>query len=414
MSGGGGTQYYFPRLSETGQRWVRFGLVVLAAAGVLWLAYVLRGVLTPLAVALAIAYILNPALGWFEKRNVRRLTSVSVLMVIVFGIAGLLLLAATVQVVEFSQRLPVYVTQTREWLVTTFPNLVREAGEAQDASSQPAATRPGMSAGLAEFAQTRGLSVAQAVAPAVMQTLSTTTYYLTILALIPIYTFFFMLHFNQIMETLRRHIPAEYRETILRVLATADRHIADFFRGRLLVAVLVGVISAVGWYIIGVPYSLIFGLISIPLGLVPFLGILVLPPVLLAAYVGAADGNWLWPVVAAFAVYMIVQALESFVIAPYIYSQSSGLHPVTTVVALMVGGEMAGTLGMLLSIPLASTLKSLGMEYLMPEIRRLAGIPPEPSELPPAPYNLGPAADEPEPPTAGPDESSKASRETPK
>ena len=59
-------------------------------------------------------------------------------------------------------------------------------------------------------------------------------------------------------------------------------------------------------------------------------------------------------------------------------AQSSGLHPVTTVIVLLIGGQIAGMLGMLLSIPIASTLKTLGGEFVMPEIRRLAGIEEEP------------------------------------
>ncbi len=55
-------------------------------------------------------------------------------------------------------------------------------------------------------------------------------------------------------------------------------------------------------------------------------------------------------------------------------AQSSGLHPVTAVIVLLIGGQIAGVLGMLLAVPIASTLKTLGAEFVMPEVRRLAGI----------------------------------------
>ncbi|RMF74919.1 MAG: AI-2E family transporter, partial [Planctomycetota bacterium] len=81
---------------------------------------------------------------------------------------------------------------------------------------------------------------------------------------------------------------------------------------------------------------------------------------------------------------LVVQAIESFLLTPLIESRSSGLHPVTTVVALLIGGKLAGLLGMLLAIPIASTLKSLGAEWVLPEVRRLAkraaaGEPPPPA-----------------------------------
>jgi predicted PurR-regulated permease PerM len=70
-----------------------------------------------------------------------------------------------------------------------------------------------------------------------------------------------------------------------------------------------------------------------------------------------------------------VQTLDSFVLSPYILGRSSGLHPVTTLAVLLIGGQVAGLLGMLLAIPVASTLKTLAAEFVLPEIRRLAGRP---------------------------------------
>jgi predicted PurR-regulated permease PerM len=68
--------------------------------------------------------------------------------------------------------------------------------------------------------------------------------------------------------------------------------------------------------------------------------------------------------------------------------QTSGLHPVTTIIVLFIGGELAGVLGLLLAIPVASTLKSLAVELVMPELRRLAAEPPRgtvPAPPPPPP-----------------------------
>ena len=121
------------------------------------------------------------------------------------------------------------------------------------------------------------------------------------------------------------------------------------------------------------------------LNLVPALSFLALPPALLCAFVDAlhTSGGWVWPVTYTAAVYIGAQAVESFILAPYVLGQTSGLHPVTTVVVLFMGAELAGILGLLLAIPVASTLKSLAVEVLLPEFRRLAAEPP--SETPPGP-----------------------------
>lgn len=351
---------YLPRLSERARRWLRFGALLAAAAILIWLARLLSGVLTPIAAALAIAYVLNPAITWLERYSIRRAVSVSIGLAFMLAVAGVLLLAGTLQIIELTQQAPRYARDLYAWWQTSFPQLRLEVGEALFSQA-------------AEAARARALSMAEALVAGLPAALSRLAHWLTVVVLFPVYCFVFLLYFNDIVRLVREHLPAAYRPTIVRVVSTVDRCMADFFRGRLLIAVLVGVLSGLGWLAVGIPYSLAFGALSIPLQLVPFLGILVLPPVLLVAYLDAPAGAWLWPVLLAFSVYMAVQVLESFVLAPYVYAHSSGLHPLTTIVALLVGAELAGVLGMLLSIPLASTLKSLALEYVMPEVRRLAG-----------------------------------------
>jgi predicted PurR-regulated permease PerM len=101
---------------------------------------------------------------------------------------------------------------------------------------------------------------------------------------------------------------------------------------------------------------------------------LALPPALLLTYFNAAGAgeNWVVAVTLVLIVYLAVQAVESFILTPTIQAKAAGLHPITTVIVLLIGGELAGLLGMLLAIPIASTLKSLATEYLLPELRRLA------------------------------------------
>jgi predicted PurR-regulated permease PerM len=194
----------------------------------------------------------------------------------------------------------------------------------------------------------------------------------SLLVLIPMFTFYFLWRFNAGVHIVHDHLPAAYREGIVHVLTTINGAVANFFRGRLLVSLGVGLASALGWSLVGVPYSLPLGLLAGALNLVPFMSLLALPPVLLFTWVSASD-HWLGPVMLAMGVYLAVQALESFLLSPLIEGQSSGLHPLVIVVALLIGAEVAGLLGMLLAIPLASTLKTLAAEFVLPEIRRLAG-----------------------------------------
>lgn len=387
---------YLPPLTERGVRWVRFGALMVALIVLGWLTIRLTSVLTPLAIGLALAYILNPLVTWMEAHGVRRGLSTFSVFVVAGGVLAIiisfLLTATVVQAVELARELPRYAEQLYSWVNAT---VARISGQLE-LTTQPA-TRPALDRAVLTLLREHGAASAGAILGTVNSLASNVVYWVSAAVLIPLYTFFFLWNFNTLLRTIRAHLPSAYRDTIVRIAHTADRAMADFFRGRVIVCLLVGLMTAVGWWIVGVKYSLFLGSLAGALSLVPFIRILALPPALIFAYLeaDAAGVSWVWPVVLAAAVFFAVDFLESFFVTPYITARSSGLHPLTTVVALLVGAEFAGLLGMLLSIPVASTLKSLAAEYLLPEIRALAADP-APAELPvaaPAPAPLaGPGA----------------------
>jgi len=107
--------------------------------------------------------------------------------------------------------------------------------------------------------------------------------------LLPMYAFFFLLHFNTMVRAIHEHLPDRYRATIERVVTTIDRSIANFFRGRLIICLLVGTLTAIGWTIVRVPYPLPLGAMAGILTLVPFMSVLALPPAMILAYASAVD-----------------------------------------------------------------------------------------------------------------------------
>ncbi len=375
---------YLPALSRRGVRWLRFLAVVVAVALLLLFAYRIQGVLNPILLALAIAYVVNPVVVWLKRaRDVPRLHST----IAIFGVGSLAAATLTIilavplveQTSALAERLAGASGPLLRWVRDRAPDLL--------GTSQP--TR---------LLQDRGAAVVGSAFAALLGILSWVSHWLSLLFLLPMYAFVFIWKFDDIVAAIRDHLPYAVRDTVVSIARTTDRAMADFFRGRLIVCAAVGFLTAVGWWVVGVAYAIPLGLLMGALNLVPFLSIIGLPFVLLIAFLSAHDAgqSWVWPVVGAMIVYMLVQAIESFALAPYLLSQSSGLHPITTVIVLLVGAELAGAFGMLLSIPLASTLKTLAGEFLMPEIRRLAAGPPVgPPAAPPDP-SAGPTPHSPE------------------
>ncbi len=362
---------YLPPLSENAQRWARFLALIAGAVLLVWLCRMLYGVLTLLAVSFALAYILNPVISVIERRGFKRLTALVGLYIVGFILVtfSVLLLgtAAEIQIRNLVDSLPGYIESTQAWITDTYPGLLDAPATTQATSDHEADSL------MAQWLRGQAPSAWSKVSLA-GQVFSSISSLLTALILIPMFAFFFLWQFDAMVAAVRDHLPAAYRPTIVHTVKLIDEKTAEFFRGRAVVCVIVGLLTGIGWLVVGVPYSLPFGAAVAVLNLVPFLPMAVLPPVLLVTYAHSPD-TWAAPVALAMVVFVVVQGLESFVLYPYFSARTSGLHPVTTIVALLIGAEVAGLLGMLLSIPIASTLKALGGEYVLPEIKRLAASP---------------------------------------
>lgn len=377
---------YVPRLSEPARRWLRFAALLVAIGLLCWIAYRLRSVFTPVLIGVVIAYILNPLVTWFEKsQRVPRLATV----IVAFALLATLVLSCglyaggltVAQLGHLRQHSDRYRERIGAWLSASGAPVVLRAPQAdtlpaedEAAASRPAADRDWWRT-VGPLLQEHGADVAGSIAAHVAAALRNVANLVSLLVLVPLFTFFFMWRFNDMVRVIHDHLPAAYRPGIVHAATTIDSAVANFFRGRLLVCLAVGALTGIGWTIVGVPYSVPLGILAGTLNLVPFMSLLALPPALFFAYLGATDAAaaWVWPVVLTMGVYLVVQALESFVLSPAIEGRSSGLHPLVIVIALMIGAEAAGLLGMLLAIPVASTLRTFAEELVLPEVRRLAG-----------------------------------------
>ncbi len=379
---------YLPKLSERGRRWARLLALLAAIALLVWVALLLRRVLTPLVAALALAYILNPLVTALElKYRVRRVVSISCGLAILLVVGTTLLIAATGQVVQLAGNVHEYTERTLNWLDRTIPDLFSTTTDRgpepvatppaslPSESAQPTPREPGSNR-LIELASEHGLLLGRAVIGYIARIASDVFYWLSLVVLLPLYTFFFLLRFNQIVQLIHDHLPSAGRPTVIRIVTTIDGAISSFFRGRLLICLAVGTLTGLGWLCVGVPYNLALGGLAGMLNLIPFMSVLAVPPAMVLTYLQATEtgGSWVLAVSLVVAVYAAVQAIESLVLTPTIQAKASGLHPVTTVIVLLIGGQLAGLLGMLLAIPITSTLKSLVAEYLLPEVRRLADL----------------------------------------
>lgn len=334
-------------LARSARRAVVGGVALAVVFALLW---VLKAALTPLAAAFVIAYLLDPLIDRFEARGVRRSFAIFLLLGIV-GVgmaAGALVLLPKLQaeVSALARNLPGYLDR----LVTVvLPQLESRLG------IQFPHTIDDVIARVKSGEIPLPLDAIRGVLAKAMSTLFGTVASLVGLLVIPILTYYLLVDFDAYVARLGQWIPPRQRSYVIGKVQTVDRLVSGFLRGQLLVATALGVLYAIGFAVIGIDLAIGVGIVAGALAVIPYLGSLI--ALSSASILCILQFGIDWHLGAVIGWYAVVQNFESFVLTPRIVGQSVGLHPAAVIVALLIGGDLFGFLGLLIAVPGAAIVK---------------------------------------------------------
>jgi len=342
----------------------------------------LQPILTPLAIAGIMAYLLNPVVNklvaWGMKRSHALLCVFTIVSLALIGLGFWVIPQIYKQSLTFGKELPEliakgkmalqklqahyelhgdnpYVHQATEWLQAQIPLL-------------PPKIWTFITSGLQGFLGAFG--------------------FLLGLIVVPVYLYFFLSNANSIAQHWGEYLPlraSPLKDEVVDCLNEINSYLIAFFRGQIVVTMIDGVLLALGLLAIRLPFALLFGLAVAVLQLIPYVGVILcwIPAVLIAF---AQFQDWQHPL-AVTAIFFVVTNLDGLLIAPRIVGDSVGLHPMTIIVSVFVWSMLVGgLLGALLAVPLTATLKVLLRRYVW---QKQFGTPgtvtgsPEIPELPP-------------------------------
>jgi predicted PurR-regulated permease PerM len=174
-------------------------------------------------------------------------------------------------------------------------------------------------------------------------------------AVVPVLSVYFLNDFDRITAGIRSFLPRRYRRVVTEYAREIDAALSHFIRGQLTVMAIVAVLYATAYSLLGVRLALVVGFMAGLLSFIPYLGsAFALVSGLLMSLLGGFNPAQLIGVVIAYA---IVQTLEGFVIQPRVMGKSVGLPEMWVLIALFVGGQIFGFLGVLLAVPAAAVAK---------------------------------------------------------
>lgn len=181
-----------------------------------------------------------------------------------------------------------------------------------------------------------------------------------------LYVIFIMLDYERLMLSFRQLVPISHRTQANRIISDIKNTMSRYFRGQFLIAMLVGVLFAIGFLIIKLPMAVIFGLFIGILNLVPYLQLISLPiAAVLCIIATISTGGSFWVIFwECMAVYIIVQCIQDLILTPKIMGKAMGLNPAIILLSLSVWGALLGFMGMIIALPLTTLLLSYYNLYI--------------------------------------------------
>lgn len=335
-------------------------LLTIGSLTFLWLLYVAGSILAPFVLAFVFAYVANPLVERLEKRGLGRGWGAALfllMVVLTVAIAAVLLVPlVTHQGQQFMVDLPKMIDESLVWYRAQVGALAdSRLPLIRDIAFERAMEVDSEDIGVWVAEQAKALRPSWRTAVGLGQGLRTAATILAYLVLTPVLTFYLLRDFPGMKRSVTSVLPADRRADLLTFARRYDRLLGEYLRGQLVVALLVGIATGVGYWLVGFPNAVLLGVITGVFNLVPYLGLVAsLVPALFMAFV--TPPLWL-SLVKLGSVFFIVQALEGYVLSPRIIGERVGLHPVWVMLAILAGGSFFGVIGLLLAIPIAVLFK---------------------------------------------------------
>jgi len=322
---------------------VFWSVAALLVFGFVWL---FKSVLTPFILGLAIAYLLNPVVGFFTKMKMPRMAAVLIILLsfFIFVMAAIVFAAPPLarEASALAESIPGYVDKLLE-LANPYLVMAQERfggnytdniqGFLKDNVGKIVSVTGGVAGGLA--------SGGQAVVG-----------FFTTLILTPLVAFFMMQEWPRITKWMDDLIPRRHEKTIKSLLGDMNHKVSGFVRGQITVAFFLGVIYAIALTIAGLNYGFLIGIGAGVLSIIPLVGSTVgLLVSVVVAWFQMGEISYVFIIAAIF---FVGQIVEGNILTPKLVGDSVGLHPLWVLFALMAGGSLLGITGMLLAVPLAA------------------------------------------------------------
>ena len=310
------------------------------------------GVISPFFIGLVIAWLLDPAVPYLQKKNVKR----SIGTIVVFFVFILILYLL------FRIMLPLLYTQLNEFITNSLPTLIKSTGTfIENLFTKLEATGfdfTSVETSVYKALENIGVDLTTGLPKAALNVVSTLVSSIGTFGLGLIVGFYLLIDFEGVKKIFN-YIPIKNKEGFNYIIGKLNIAFRSFVQGTLFISLIIMILSSIFYGIIGLPSALLFGLICGITNIIPYIGpwiggaICVIVGLTVSPLTGILAG------VVAFA----IQQVDGMILQPLIMSKTMKLHPVTIMIGLLVFGYLFGILGMIFATPIMASVKIIASYY---------------------------------------------------
>ena len=346
-------------------RVVRILFVVAVVAGIAWLINHLRGVLLPFVVACVIAYMLDPIVRKNMKfmhcgRSVAAIVTLIEAMLLFVGVCWLLLPYVYKEIASMVTLIDNYTDKSLD-IPYLSEEIRRYVSHHVDVDYLVGLLNESQWMRVVEVAAIQTWEFMGATARMMVTVFSW--------LVVALYLLFLMMDWDKLKRGIRHAIPAQYQKGTTRIVYDVAQSMQHYFRGQALVAAIVGVLFATGFYIVGLPLAIVFGLTIGVMNMVPYLQLISIPFAAILCIMGAISGggSLLYLGVGTTIVYFVVQGIQDLILTPKIMGKEMGLNPAVILLSLSIWGSLLGFVGLIIALPLTTLVISYYRQYVLHE-----------------------------------------------
>lgn len=325
------------------------------------LLYVARAALLPFILGTLFVYVMLPVINWLDSHIQSIFHRQRLARTLAVLIAYVLALALFVGALAFV--IPPIATQVSR-LGRGLPELVNRAYSAAPEVVQTwldrynEAVPEDIRVALESSIQNRLQVLIEALQTGLFRTvgvLFSTVSFVLGLVIVPLWMFYVLRDHPEMDDALYRLIPATYREDVRSIRTLIDAVLGAYLRGQVILSVSVALMSTVGLEILGIDFALLLGTIVGVFEIVPVLGPILGAIPAIVVTLATSPSKVPLVILLAFA----VQQIENSLLVPQVAGGTVRLHPAIVMVVFVVGGAIAGVIGILVSVPLTAIIRDV-------------------------------------------------------